>query len=276
MSIRITIDVENLSGSTSDSSFINPLEPLLRLLEKHDAKATFFVVGSLAPVWKESLVQLSRDGHEIGLHGHTHEHLAILGRDKFRNGITEGKQILEDVLGREIWGFRAPYFSLTDKSEWAHQILFDAGFKFSSSVLPVWNPQACFSKAPKLPFSWNSGLIEFPVPTFGLGKFGVPLLGGAYLRLAPQPLFDIARRIGSNRTGEWSYCHPYDFDINAEFERVRHSSWIFSKLLFMRRGLMLERIEKLLEYGYSKSFEEQMNDARFIESLPLFRQRSRT
>jgi polysaccharide deacetylase family protein (PEP-CTERM system associated) len=272
MTIRITIDVENLSGSTSDTTFIDPLVPLLRLLEKHDAKATFFVVGTLAPVWKESLVRLSQEGHEIGLHGHTHEYLEILGHDKFQNGIREGKQILEDVLDRQIFGFRAPYFSLTNRSKWAHQILFNAGFKYSSSVLPVWNPQAGYSNAPKLPFRWNSGLIEFPVPTFGIGKFGAPLLGGAYLRLAPQPLFDIARRIGSNRPGEWSYCHPYDFDLNAEFERVRDSSWMFSKLLFMRRGLMLERIEKLLKYGNSKSFEEQINDASFIESLPLFQE----
>ena len=274
MSIRITIDVENLSGSTSDTSFISPLTPLLRLLEKYEAKASFFVVGSLAPVWKEQLIRLSKEGHEIGLHGHTHEYLDVLGPDKFLNGIREGKQTLQEVIGSEVSGFRAPYFSLTSKSEWAHEILFDAGFKFSSSVLPVWNPQAGFSKAPKTPFKWSSGLIEFPVPTFGFGKFGAPLLGGAYLRLAPQPLFDIARRIGSSRSGEWSYCHPYDFDLNAQFERVRGASLIFSKLLFMRRELMLDRIEKLLKYGNSKSFEEQINDAIFAESLPVFQKKS--
>lgn len=274
MSIRITIDVENLSGSTSDTSFISPLTPLLRLLEKYEAKASFFVVGSLAPVWKEQLIRLSKEGHEIGLHGHTHEYLDVLGPDKFLNGIREGKQTLQEVIGSEVSGFRAPYFSLTSKSEWAHEILFDAGFKFSSSVLPVWNPQAGFSKAPKTPFIWSSGLIEFPVPTFGFGIFGAPLLGGAYLRLAPQPLFDIARRIGSSRSGEWSYCHPYDFDLNAQFERVRGASLIFSKLLFMRRGLMLDRIEKLLKYGNSKSFEEQINDAIFAESLPVFQKKS--
>lgn len=274
MTIRITVDVENLSGSVTDTSFVVPLTPLLRLLETYEAKATFFVVGSLAPEWKEQLTHLYKQGHEIGLHGHTHEYLAKLGPDKFRNDVREGKQILEEVIDGEVSGFRAPYFSLTNRSEWAHQILFDAGFKYSSSVLPVWNPQAGFSKAPKSPFSWNSGLIEFPVPTFGIGKLGAPLLGGAYLRLAPQPLFDIARRIGSRRTGEWSYCHPYDFDRNAKFERVRDSSWIFSKLLFMRRGLMLGRIEKLLQYGNTKSFEEQINDAKFTESLPLFQEKS--
>jgi polysaccharide deacetylase family protein (PEP-CTERM system associated) len=275
MSIRITIDVENLSGSVSDSSFIKPLMPLLELLEIHRTKASFFVVGSLASVWSDQLIQLSKAGHEIGLHGHTHDYLEFLGPSKFERDLNEGKKNLENVIGREVVGFRAPYFSLTSKSEWAPDILFNLGFKFSSSVLPVWNPQAGFPNAPKSPFKWNSGLIEFPVPTFGFGKFGAPILGGAYLRLAPQPLFDIARRIGSKRTGEWSYCHPYDFDVDTQFERVREASWIFSKLLFMRRDLMLKRIEKLLKYGNAKSFEEQMNDARFIESLPLFEEKSK-
>ena len=275
MTIRITIDVENFSGSVSDTSFISPLTPLLRLLENYEAKATFFVVGSLAPAWKERLTHLSQEGHEIGLHGHTHDHLYSLGQTRFKSDISEGKKILEDVICREVVGFRAPYFSLTHKSEWAHEILFDAGFKFSSSVLPVWNPQAGFPNAPKSPFKWSSGLIEFPVPTFRIGRLGAPLLGGAYLRLAPQPLFDFARWIGNRRPGEWSYCHPYDFDVDAEFERVRDSTWVFSKLLFLRRNLMLERIEKLLTYGNSKSFEEQINHSTFVETLPLFRQRLR-
>lgn len=71
MSIRITVDVENLYGSVSGSSFIRPLMPLLELLEIHKTKATFFIVGSLARVWSDHLLQISKAGHEIGLHGHT-------------------------------------------------------------------------------------------------------------------------------------------------------------------------------------------------------------
>ena len=66
MAIRITIDVENLSGSTSDLAFADPLIPLLEMLEQYDVKATFFVVGSLANNWRSQLQMLSRRGHEIG------------------------------------------------------------------------------------------------------------------------------------------------------------------------------------------------------------------
>ena len=270
MSIRITIDVENLSGSVSDASFIRPLTPLLEMLEIHRAKATFFVVGSLASVWSDQLVQISKAGHEIGLHGHTHDKLEILGPSRFRVDLNEGKEILENVIGREVVGFRAPYFSLTKKSAWAHEILFESGFKYSSSVLPAWNPQAGYPTAPRVPFIWASGLVEFPVPTFGFGRLGVPLLGGAYVRLIPNSLFNLARVIGLQRQYEWSYCHPYDFDTEAKFDRIRDSSLLFSKLLFARRNKMLGRIEKLLAGGPAKSFEEHLTSKDFVDSLPRF------
>ena len=270
MSIRITIDVENLSGSISDTSFIGPLVPLLRLLEKHEAKATFFVVGSLAPAWKEQLIILSKEGHEIGLHGHTHEYLDFLGQDRFRRDLIEGKHILENVIDREIIGFRAPYFSLTRKSAWASEILFDGGFKFSSSVLPAWNPQAGYPSAPRVPFVWKSGLVEFPVPIFGLGRIGVPLLGGAYIRLIPNALFNVARVIGLQREFEWSYCHPYDFDTETKFDRIRDSSWVFSRLLYARRHKMLDRVERLLTGSPARSFEEHLISKDFVNSLSRF------
>lgn len=270
MPIRITVDVENISGSVVDKSFIDPLMPLLEILDSRGVTATFFVVGSLAPVWNTKLKELARLGHEIGLHGFTHEYLEALGPKKFEKDLNEGKKILESVIEKHVNGFRAPYFSLTKKSEWAHEILSNSGFKFSSSVLPSWNPQAGFPSAPKSPFKWPSGLIEFPVPTFGFGSVSFPLLGGAYLRLIPSPVFRLARIVGARRKGEWSYCHPYDFDVNANYERVRNTSALFSKLIFARRGLMLGRIEELIERGSAKSFADKVGDQQFVASLKTF------
>ena len=269
-SIRLTIDVENLSGSITDPNFANSLEPLLDAIEETNAKATFFVVGSLASVWKKKIQQLSNNGHEIALHGHTHEFLPLLGPKKFAEELLDGKNAIEDAIGKEVSGFRAPYFSLTNESLWAPDILHEAGFKFSSSVLPAWNPQAGFPQAPRKPFLWKCGLVEFPVPTFGIGFLRVPLLGGAYLRLSPQGVFNMARYFGSRRAGEWAYCHPYDFDVNAKFEVVRETSWAFSKLLFARRNLMLPRVQALTMIGTSNSIESRTANQVFLNSLKVF------
>jgi polysaccharide deacetylase family protein (PEP-CTERM system associated) len=271
MAIRITIDVENLSGSTSDLAFADPLNPLLEILDQYEVKATFFVVGSLANNWSAPLQLLSQRGHEIGLHGHTHEHLSALGPVNFKKELVQGKKILEDVIGEVVIGYRAPYFSLTRSAAWATEILAESEFKFSSSVLPALNPQSGFPGAPRQPFLWESGLVEFPVPTFGFGRLSAPLLGGAYLRLIPHPLFILAKQIASRRDSEWSYCHPYDFDEKAGFEMVRNSNWLFSKLIYAKRSVMLARAEKLMSLGQARSFSNAVCDHEFLQSLPKFK-----
>ncbi len=268
MPIRITIDVENITGSVTDPDFARSLEPLLNALSETNTKATFFIVGSLAPVWQNEIRMLSYAGHEIGLHGYTHEFLSEIGSHKFHKELVDGKNTLEDVLGKEVKGFRAPYFSLTRQTLWAPEIILENGFSYSSSVLPAWNPQAGFPGAPREPFLWKCGLIEFPVPTFGIGPIRLPLLGGAYLRLIPDPVLRLARFIGKHREGEWAYCHPYDFDIEAKFEKIRESSWIFSKLIFLRRHLMLERVLSL--GGGGIAFDELVNDNEFNSQLKIF------
>ena len=269
-SIRITVDVENISGSITDPEFARSLDPLLLELDQTNTKATFFIVGSLARVWKKEIRSLALSGHEIALHGHTHEYLAKLGPKKFSQDLIDGKNIIEDVVGQQVIGFRAPYFSLTKESLWAPELLLENGFRFSSSVLPAWNPQAGFPGAPRTPFLWKCGLVEFPVPTFGIGPCRLPLLGGAYLRLVPNAVFQIARLIGSNRIGEWAYCHPYDFDVDAKFEKVRDSSWVFSKLLFARRKLMLSRIKDLSKLGANDSFQIRIENREYLASLSVY------
>jgi polysaccharide deacetylase family protein (PEP-CTERM system associated) len=270
MSFRITIDVENLSGSTSETSFAEPLKPLLQLFEEKNMKATFFIVGSLSPAWARQIRDLSDKGHEIGLHGHTHNSLSVLGAKRFKEELLLGKETLEGISGVGVCGYRAPYFSLTEEAVWATDVLAESGFKFSSSVLPAWNPQFGFPKAPRKPFLWKSGLVEFPVPTFGIGKLRLPLLGGAYLRLSPHVIFAAAKFIGSRRTYEWSYCHPYDFDTEAPFARVGESNWIFSKLIYARRTAMYRRVRELVGDEQSKSFEDTLDERGFLENLQIF------
>jgi polysaccharide deacetylase family protein (PEP-CTERM system associated) len=266
--IRITVDIESISGE--DLNFKRTLQPLISVLDDANVKATFFIVGSEVSKLKTEIRQLVVSGHEIAMHGHTHQFLKQLGPTKFESELKDGRDAIEEVTGTELLGFRAPYFSLTKESAWAPEILCAAGFKYSSSVLPAVNPQAGYPKAPRVPFRWKCGLVEFPVPTFGLGRIRLPLLGGAYLRISPKIVYSVARSLASRRDGEWVYCHPYDFDVDAEFEIIRGTSRTFSKLLFARRNLMLPRVSDLVSMGRSKSFEERIENKKFLATLQKF------
>jgi peptidoglycan-N-acetylglucosamine deacetylase len=267
--ITITIDVEDHATSSDEYRFREAMVPLMEALQQRGVVATLFVVGSLASAWRDEMTALAAAGHEIGLHGYSHRFLAKLGPATFADELARGRDLLGELVGRAPVGFRAPYFSLTPETPWAPDLIADAGFTYSSSVLPINNFQAGFPRAPKVPFTWPCGLVEFPSPVLGMGTIGVPVLGGAYLRLAPAPLVWLAARRARHHSGAWSYSHPYDFDVEEPFKRHGDQSWLLAKLLFTRRRLMLGRVLRLAG-SQSRSLGSLASDAEFRSCLPSF------
>ena len=248
-SVSLTVDVEDYSGRNEVPRLRDALEPLLHALSDKSIKATFFVVGELAPKLENELQSLAEGGHEIGLHGYTHRHLKELGPKRFTEELDRGRRTIQKIVGIAPDGFRAPVFSLTAETPWAPDLISRAGFSYSSSVLPAWNPQAGLSTAPRQPFRWPSGLLELPAPVLGIGRIAFPVLGGAYLRLAPNAVVNFAGRTIGQKHGAWTYCHPYDFDAGETYFRRSGESWLFSRLLFARRSLMLRRVLNLIGNG---------------------------
>lgn len=109
------------------------------------------------------------------------------GREEIKDEINRSYDQLASLVGEKtVLGFRAPYFSLTNSTPWAADQINNAGFKYSSSVLPGKNPQFAYDGAPDLPFKWPNGLPEFPVPVLKILGSTFPAIGGGYLRILPS------------------------------------------------------------------------------------------
>jgi peptidoglycan/xylan/chitin deacetylase (PgdA/CDA1 family) len=267
--LYVTIDVEEHAQNPGGERFEAALQPLLDQFDAMGIRATFFVVGALAPRWRQQMQRLAAEGHEIGLHGHTHTFLAELGPRAFERELAMGREAVADATGVIPVGFSAPYFSLTTATPWSPDLIAAAGFTYSSSVLPAWNPQAGLRDAPRTPFRWSSGLVEFPAPVFGLGPVAAPLLGGAYLRLAPSLVVKAAAHRVRHRPAQWTYAHPYDFDVDEPFFRRDGQGLVFSKLLFARRRLMLKRVLEVSDRS-GATLATITRDAAFVGSLPHY------
>jgi len=238
---------------------------ILDFLDEADVRGTVFTVGEVADEHPELVREVSERGHEIAFHSYHHRPLTQETPERFREETKTGKALLEDITGKEVSGFRAPVFSLTAQSLWAVDILKDLGFTYSSSVLPARHPLYGLANAPWDPFRWANGLLEIPVPLARIGPATLPYLGGIYLRYLPEGM--IARlRDKSRSTALWTYCHPYDFDAEEPFSRIRDTAlWASILLWFNRRG-SFSRMQALLESDITPPFAELIARGAFADA----------
>lgn len=126
--IMFTVDVESdWAGDKEVRGISEALPLLLDLLQRHAAKATFFVVANLVELVRELLLP---DGpHEVGSHGLTHRLLPSLSPAEMVEEVYESKRVLESA-GYRVDGFRAPFFSSPPSLP---SLLSKAGYRYDAS-----------------------------------------------------------------------------------------------------------------------------------------------
>ncbi len=214
--LTFTLDLEDhRPGPDVPVRYPAVVHDLFGRLDEAGVRGTFFVVGELAETQPELLAAVAAAGHELALHDWDHTQLDRSDPATLRATAAKGRDVLGDIAGEEIRGYRAATFSLVAETTWAADVLAEVGFTYSSSVLAAANPLYGYPEAPSRPFRWPSGLLEIPAPLVDLGVTRVPF-GGTYLRLLPLGL--LRRRLEAHEL-PFVYCHPYDFDPDEPYWR---------------------------------------------------------
>jgi polysaccharide deacetylase family protein (PEP-CTERM system associated) len=192
---------------------------LLDLLERHNTRATFFVLGWIAERRPDLIREIQAAGHEIASHGYNHRMVLDMSRAEFRADVRKSKDILEDAIGKRVRGYRAPSYSITEKTIWALEILAEEGFSYDSSIFPIRHDRygyPGFSRFPvKVAGEGNGGGIqEIPLSTIRIGGQNVPVGGGGYFRLYPvaATVWAIRRLNESEGQPAVFYIHPWELD----------------------------------------------------------------
>lgn len=201
-----------------------------RLLDAFDAtnsRATFFCLGWVAERNPGLVREIAARGHEIACHGYGHQLVYRLGPQRFREDIQAAKKALEDTIGAELTGYRAPSYSITQASLWALDVLVEEGFRYDSSIFPVRHPRYGIPDFPRQPVRiegvGGASIMEFPPTTVSMGPLTLPLSGGAYLRFFPKWLFHWGfRRLESEGQALILYVHPWEIDAEQPRQAV---SW---------------------------------------------------
>lgn len=191
------------------------LRRILEILDRHGTKATFFVVGWIAERFPEVVAEIAHDGHEIGCHSYMHRTLNTLSPGAFREDTKRAKDILENLSGKRILGYRAPSYSITRETMWALKILKRLGFEYDSSIFPIHHDRYGIPDAPRFKYTFaDCGLVEYPISTVRFLGQHVPVSGGGYFRLLPYLLTKRAlRRINEKEREPFVfYIHPWELD----------------------------------------------------------------
>jgi polysaccharide deacetylase family protein (PEP-CTERM system associated) len=189
---------------------------LLELLAESGTKATFFVLGKIAEAKPDLVRMVANAGHEIGTHGHTHSLIYKMTPKEFAEELERSVKLLEDITGRPVLGHRAAYFSISEQSLWALDIIAEQGLKYDSSIYPIRHYRYHWSDTPRHPYileNATSRLVEIPVSTLSILGHNLPMFGGFYLRFFPRAI--VGKGVSLlNRQGHpvVIYLHPWELD----------------------------------------------------------------
>ena len=190
------------------------VERILELLAEASARATFFTLGWIAERHPGLVRRIAAAGHEVASHGFGHLRIHEQMPGDFSQDIRRTKSLLEDLVGAEVKGYRAPSFSIGPKTLWAFDEIAKAGYQYSSSVYPVRHDLYGMPEAPRFPYRPRIDLLEIPVATAPVLNRNLPAGGGGYFRLLPYTVSRaLIRRVNTlDRRPAVFYFHPWEID----------------------------------------------------------------
>ena len=210
------LSTEILKTTSFESRLRANMEVLLKTLADHQARATFFFLGMVAEQYPDLVMETRRMGHEIASHGYGHQRVDQLSRDEFTQDVRKSLDILQDISGEQIKGYRAPVWSITKATPWAYEVLAGLGLVYDSSLFPFTTYMYGDSQAPVAPFVQDINgqkFYEIPATVLQWGQLRVPFGGGFYFRAMPLWATRLAAYI-TNRQGRVVvfYLHPREID----------------------------------------------------------------
>lgn len=219
------------------------VDRILALFEQAGVSATFFTLGWVAERYPEMIRRIAQAGHEIASHGWDHTRATTQTPEAFRDDVRRTRQLLEDLGGQPVIGYRAASYSIGESNLWAHEILAEEGYRYSSSIVPVRHDLYGMPGASRFPFPVaGDRLLEIPITTVTLAGRNINCGGGGWFRLFPYAFSRWALRKVTQEEGSPAvfYFHPWEIDP----EQPRHSGLPVKTRV--RHYLNLARVEARL------------------------------
>jgi polysaccharide deacetylase family protein (PEP-CTERM system associated) len=234
---------------------------ILQMLNDTGKKATFFILGMLGTYRPDLVRKIYAEGHEIGLHGQHHIDMRKLSYEDAKADLLDSKNLVTDIIGAPVFGYRAPYFSIDQSNLSTLEILTEIGMEYDSSIFPVKMKRYGIEKFPTgdalYRLSNGKEIVELPLTVLEQKGKRIPVAGGGYMRAYPQfYIRSLFKKINEHKKNVMLYMHPYEFDTKwidckANYPQGSTYSIIKTTLVNIRwnlfRNSIRSKIRHLLE-----------------------------
>lgn len=238
------------------------MDVILKMFDDHSVKATFFTLGWIAERYPNIVKQIVDNGHELASHGMNHKRVSELSPSEFLHDVQSSKKLLEDIGGCQVSGYRAPSFSIGEKNQWALKVLFDEGYKYSSSIYPIRHDHYGMPSAPRFVFTpiEEQNFLEMPVTTVEVLGCKIPCGGGGYFRLLPYFISKSAMQRVNDKDVQPCIFYFHPWEIDPEQPRQTQAGLKSKFRHYTNLGVMEKKLKRILkEFSWGRMDEVFLN-----------------
>lgn len=105
---------------------------LLKLFDRKDIRTTWFVPGHSAETFPEQMKAVAAAGHEIGIHGYSHENPIAMTRKQEEDVLDKCIELISNLAGKAPTGYVAPWWEFSNVT---NELLLERGIKYDHSLM---------------------------------------------------------------------------------------------------------------------------------------------
>lgn len=240
--------IDRASWDGLDDRVERNCDRILALFSDAGVKGTFFTLGWVAQRHPALMRRIAGQGHELASHGWDHARVFTLDAKSFAADLDRSRKAIEDSSGARVTGYRAPSFSIDARTPWAHQVLAERGYAYSSSVAPIVHDHYGWREAPRFAFHPlpDSEFIEIPVTTAELAGRRLAAGGGGFFRVLPYAFTRWAVRQVNAREQRPAIFYFHPWEIDPDQPRVAHAPLRSRLRHYSRLDAMARKLRRLV------------------------------
>src|SRR5438477_8444936 len=105
---------------------------LLKLFERMGIKTTWFIPGHSIETFPEQMAAVARAGHEVGIHGYSHENPIAMTRAQETEVLDKCIELVTKLTGKRATGYVAPWWEFSNVT---NELLLERSIKYDHSLM---------------------------------------------------------------------------------------------------------------------------------------------